>query len=202
MALWLAEEPLLVASKSASRRALLEAAGIPIEVCPADIDERGIEDRAALDRPEAVAALLAREKARAVAALAPRRLVLGADQTLALGLRRFSKARDRAEARAQLAVLRGGTHVLHSAVAVVRGGTVLFQHVAAARMTMRNFSDGFLDDYLDAAGAAACTSVGGYQLEGLGVQLFKDVAGDHATILGLPLLPLLQFLREEGCLAA
>ena len=201
MPLWLAARPLMLASKSTARRALLEAAGIPVEIEPASIDERAVEARAGLDDAAAAAGLLAREKARAVAQKHPGRLVLGADQTLALGQRRFSKAPDRAGARAQLAALRGKTHTLHSAVAVVQGGAVMFQHVDAAHLTMRAFSDGFLDSYLDTVGGAATASVGGYQLEGAGIQLFERVEGAHSTILGLPLLPLLDWLRRSGHLA-
>ena len=131
----------------------------------------------------------------------PGRFVLGADQTLALGERRFSKASDRAGARIQLAALRGRMHVLHSAIAVARDGNILFEHVDAARLTMRAFSDAFLESYLDTVGNAAFGSVGGYQLEGPGIQLFEKVEGDHSTILGLPLLPLLAWLRELGLLA-
>ena len=202
MTLWLASQPLVLASKSPARRALLEAAGIPIEIRPADIDERAVEARAGKRDPVDVALLLAREKARAAAAIGqPERVVLGADQTLALGERRFSKASDRAGARAQLAALRGQTHALHSAVAVVRDGTVIFEHADAAHLTMRAFSDRFLDSYLDAVGVAATASVGGYQLEGIGIQLFERVVGDHFTVLGLPLLPLLDWLRRAGMLA-
>jgi septum formation protein len=201
MPLWLAAEPLMLASKSASRRAVLESAGIPIDIEPADVDERGIEERAGLESPDRIAALLAREKARVVSAKHPNRTVLGADQTLALGQRRFSKASNRAAARQQLAALRGNTHTLHSAVCVMRGGTVLFENVDAAHLTMRPFSDVFLDSYLDAVGDKALASVGGYQLEGTGIQLFERVDGDHFTVLGLPLLPLLDWLRQAGLLA-
>jgi septum formation protein len=201
MSLWLAPLPLLLASKSKTRRALLEAAGLPLEVVPADLDERAIEVDAGITDPAGVAKLLAREKARAVAAKTPGRFVLGADQTLALGDRRFSKASDRAGARIQLAALRGRTHMLHAAIAVARDGNILFEHVDAARLTMRAFSDAFLERYLDAVGDAALASVGGYQLEGPGVQLFEKVEGEHSTILGLPLLPLLAWLRELGLVA-
>ena len=181
---------------------MLEAAGVAVEVKPAAIDERGVEARAGVSGADAVASLLAREKANAVGSNDPERLVLGADQTLALDGRRFSKAVDRAAARQQLSALRGRTHTLHSALAVVRGGTVLFEYVDAAHLTMRSFSDDFLDAYLDAVGGAALASVGCYQLEGQGIQLFERVEGDHFTVLGLPLLPLLAWLRREGLMAA
>jgi septum formation protein len=201
MALWLLAEPLVLASRSAARAALLAAAGIAVEVLPADIDERGVEAKAATQDAAAAAALLAREKARAVAAQRPGRLVLGADQTLALGTRRFSKPADRAAAAEQLRALRGKTHALHSALALTRDGEMLFEHADTARLTMRSFSDKFLAQYLDAAGDAATASVGGYQLEKPGIQLFERVEGDYFTILGLPLLPLLDFLRRQRCLA-
>lgn len=201
MSLWLAPAPLVIASKSAVRRAVLEAAGIPLEVRPADIDERDIEARSSAAGPGEVAALLAREKARAIAAVMPGRLVLGADQTLALGARRFSKPVDRAAAREQLQALRGRTHELHSAVAVVRDAEVLYDRVEVARLTMRTFADEFLDRYIDTAGSAVTASVGAYQLERTGVHLFSRVEGDHFTVLGLPLLPLLDFLRNQGLVA-
>src|SRR5262249_39052885 len=191
---------------------VLAAAGIPLELAPADIDERGIAARAALSDPGEIAALLAREKARAIATRFPGCLVLGADQTLALGERVFSKPDDLDAARAQLKLLRGRTHALHAAIALVRrkaggqdaGGAaeVVFEHVAVARLTMRDFSDRFLDAYLAGAGSAVTASVGAYQVEKLGIQLFEHIEGDHFTILGLPLIPLLDVLRREGCLAA
>jgi septum formation protein len=200
MSLWLASEPLVLASRSEVRRTMLEAAGIAVEVRPADIDERGVEATAPAGDAGAAAALLAREKARAIAAAMPGRLVLGADQTLTLGAQRFSKPADRAAASAQLRALAGRTHELHSAVAFVRDGAVLFEHVGVARLAMRPLPEAFVDAYLDAAGAAATASVGAYQLEGLGVQLFDRVDGDYFTVLGLPLLPALEFLRRQGFL--
>jgi septum formation protein len=202
MPLWLADQPLVLASKSAIRHAILRDAGLPVEVRSADIDERAIEQRATTRDAGEVAALLAREKARTIASRLAGRLVLGADQTLALGERRFSKPAHRAAAREQLAALRGRTHELHTAVAVVRADTVLFEHRETARLTMRAFSNRFLDAYLDAVGADAATSVGGYQLEGAGIQLFERVEGDHFVILGLPLIALLQYFRQAGWLAA
>jgi septum formation protein len=202
MSLWLADRPLLLASKSQSRRALLESAGIPLEISPADVDERAIEARAGHSDAGEVAAVLARAKAQAVAAQNPGRLVLGADQTLALGMRRFSKPVDRAAARDQIKSLRGNSHHLHSAFALARDGTLVFEHREAAQLTMRLFSDDFLERYLDAAGDAVTASVGAYQVEGSGIHLFERIEGSHFTILGLPLLPLLDFLRREGCLSA
>jgi septum formation protein len=201
MALWLADQPLVLASKSAARRALLESAGIPVVVCAADIDERAIEARSPATTAQDVALLLARAKAGAVADKLSGRVVLGADQVLASDAARFSKPADRAAARDQLRALRGRTHALHSAVAVVRGTEVLFAHISSANLTMRPFSDAFLEAYLDTAGCAVTASVGAYQVEGLGVHLFERIDGDHATILGLPIMPLLAFLRREGFLA-
>jgi septum formation protein len=202
MSLWLADRPLVLASKSAVRHAVLRDAGLAVEVVPADIDERGIERRAATQDASAIAALLAREKAQAIAGRLSGRLVLGADQTLALGERRFSKPVDGAAAREQLKAMRGKTHALHSAIALVRDGTVLFEHCEIARLTMRQFSDDFLEAYLVAAGAAVTASIGAYQLERVGIQLFERIEGDHFVILGLPLFALLRYLRQSRYLAA
>ena len=201
MPLWLAAVPLVLASRSAVRRTLLEAAGVPVEICPADIDERGVEAGAPLQAPVAIAALLAREKASVMAERNRGRLILGADQTLSLDGRRFTKPADRAAAQAQLRALSGRTHELYSAIAFVQDGAGLFEYVGVARLTMRTVSDRFLDDYLDAVGDAATASVGAYQLEGLGIQLFERLDGDYFTVLGLPLTTALDFLRRHGCLA-
>jgi septum formation protein len=201
MSLWHARQPLVLASRSAPRRAMLEAAGIPIEVCSPDLDERAVEAAAGPRSPADAARLLACEKAKAAARHMPHLLVVGADQTLALGERRFDKPRDRAAAREQLMTLAGKTHLLHSAVALARDGEVLFDGTDTASLTMRNLSGPFLDRYMDAAGSAVLDSVGAYQLEKLGIHLFERVDGDHFTILGLPLLKLLEFLRRTGSLA-
>ena len=126
--------------------------------------------------------------------------MIGADQTLALGERLFSKPSGRAQAAEQLRLLAGNSHALHSAVAVARDGKIVFADVSVATMTMRKLSDSEIEAYLDAAGEAVTSSVGAYQLEGLGVHLFERIEGDHFTILGLPLLPLLAFLRSERLL--
>jgi septum formation protein len=201
MGSWRADEPLVLASRSESRRAVLAAAAIPVEVLPADIDERAMEAQAGAKSPSEIALLLARAKACAVAGKRPGRLVLGADQTLALGERLFAKPADLAGARDQLKSLRGRTHELHSGLVLVRDQAVLFEQCETARLTMREFSDRFLESYLETVGHAVTASVGGYQVEGAGIQLFERIDGDHFTILGLPLLPLLHYLRRAGCLA-
>ena len=202
MSLWRAE-PLVLASKSSVRRALLEAAGIPLTIEPAAIAERAIESSKAASASAAnVALLLAREKALDVAGKKSKSTVLGADQTLALGARRFSKPANALAAREQLKALSGKTHELHAAVAVAQGGEIVFETVATARLTVRPLSESFLDAYLAAAGERVSSSVGAYQLERLGVHLFERVEGDHFTILGLPLLPLLAYFRSAGLVAS
>jgi septum formation protein len=202
MNLWIGE-PLVLASKSASRRAVLEAAGIPFVLDPAEIDERAVEQsQAAQAGAKEVAVLLAREKALATAARHPGRMVLGADQTLALGDRRFSKPRSLAAARDQLAIMAGKTHELHSGAALAKDGRIIFEAVTTARLTMWALSPAFIDAYLAAAGERVLTSVGAYQLEGLGVHLFEQIKGDHFTILGMPLLPLLAYFRADGTMVS
>jgi septum formation protein len=201
MSLWRGTFPLILASQSSARKMLLANAGLEFEAVTADIDERGIQAASRLSNPREIALLLAREKAKAVSAARPGSYVIGADQTLALGMRLFNKPAGRAQALAQLRDLAGKSHELNSAVAVARDGKIVFEDVSVARMTMRPMSEAELSAYLDAAGDAVTRSVGAYQLEGLGIHLFERIEGDHFTILGLPLLPLLAYLRSEQLIA-
>jgi len=200
MTLWRGKQPLVLASQSKARQSLLANAGITFEADPADIDERAVQASSGLSAPGDIAGLLAREKARAVSARRQGQYVVGADQTLALGARIFNKPAGRSQAAEQLRALSGQCHELHAAVAIARDGRLLFERISVARMTMRALGDMEIDNYLDAAGEAVTSSVGAYQLEGLGVHLFERIEGDHFTILGLPLLPLLAFLRSEHLL--
>lgn len=201
MGLWRGKSPLILASQSSARKMLLANAGLEFIAITADIDERGIQAASRLSSPRDIGLLLAREKAKAVSANHPGSYVIGADQTLALGDRLFNKPAGREQAMAQLRDLAGKSHELNSAVAVAHDGKIVFEDVSAARMTMRRMSEAELSAYLDAAGDAVTTSVGAYQLEGLGIHLFERIEGDHFTILGLPLLPLLAFLRRERLVA-
>jgi septum formation protein len=201
MTLWRGKSPLILASQSRARQVLLANAGISFKSIPADIDERAVQQKSGLSAPADVAAVLAREKALWVSSHQPGKFVIGADQTLALGGRLFSKPGGRAQAAEQIRTLAGRSHELHSAVAVACDGAILFETVTIARMTMRTLGEAEIAAYLDEAGAAVTSSVGAYQLEGLGVHLFDRIEGDHFTILGLPLLPLLAFMRSEHLLA-
>ena len=200
MTLWCGKDPLILASQSRARQMLLANAGIVFQAVPADIDERAVQQASGLAAPGEIAALLAREKALWVSSRHPGKYVVGADQTLALGDRLFSKPAGLEQAAEQLRALAGHAHTLHSAVAVARDGKILFAETAIARMSMRPLSEVEIKVYLDAAGEAVTSSVGAYQLEGLGVHLFDRIEGDHFTVLGLPLLPLLAFLRNERLL--
>jgi septum formation protein len=195
-------EKLVLASGSAARLALLEAAGLRVTVAPADVDEDEIKRRFAGLSVETVAAALADAKASHAARLTPEALVIGADQILVCDGRRFDKPRSTDEARSHLVALRGREHRLVSAAVCRRGRERLWLHVASPSLAMRDFSDAFLDDYLAAEGMAAKQTVGAYRLEGLGIRLFERVEGEHGSILGLPMLPLLSFLQEAGVLAA
>jgi septum formation protein len=201
MTVWQGNERLVLASQSRARQLLLANVGIDFEAIPADIDERAAQQSAGLSAPADIAVLLARAKAVAVSIQKPDRYVVGADQTLALGQRLFNKPSGRLEAAEQLRSLAGRTHELNSAVAVAHGGEIVFVHVALARMTVRPLNEVEIEAYLTHAGEAVTSSVGAYQLEGPGVHLFERIEGDYFTILGLPLLPLLAFLRSEKLLA-
>jgi septum formation protein len=198
-----AQHPLVLASQSAARRALLAAAGIAAAVDPADIDEGAIKSahRAQGKSADDCALALAEAKAAHVSPRHPAQLVIGADQILECGSEWLDKPTDLAAARGQLRFLRGRTHELVAAIAVVLDGALLWHHAERARLTMRAFSDAFLDDYVAAVGERLLATVGGYALEGLGAQLFERVEGDYFAILGLPLMPLLAFLRARGAVA-
>jgi nucleoside triphosphate pyrophosphatase len=202
MTLWRGKEPLILASQSHARQVLLANAGINFESEPAAIDERQIQQKSNLSTPGDIAALLAREKCLFVSRRRPGRYVVGADQTLALGTRLFTKPSGRTQAAEQLRALAGRSHELYSAVAVARDGKILFEKIAIARMSMRALSEAEIGAYLGEAGATVTSSVGAYQLEGLGVHLFERIEGDHFTILGLPMLALLEFFRSERLLGA
>jgi septum formation protein len=192
----------VLASGSASRKALLEQAGLRFETRAANVDEAAIKQSAIASGTSAhdAALLLAEFKALRVARRDPEALVIGCDQLLVCEGRWFDKPPDIAAARAHLAALRGRAHTLVTAVLCQRGEQRLWHHVAQPRLTMRDFSDAFMEAYLAAEGQALTTTVGAYRLEGLGVHLFDKVEGEHASILGLPLLPLLGFLRQHGVL--
>jgi septum formation protein len=195
---WRESAPLILASKSAGRRQALLHSGIPFESIPADVDERAIQSRLEAADADTIALTLARAKALAISEKG--RLVLGADQTASCEGRIFGKPADMRDAEALLRFLSGKRHRLHSAIALARDGALIFETVAVADLTMRALSDEFIAAYLAAVGETALTSAGAYQIEGLGAQLFSKVEGDHWTIMGLPLLELLEALRREGAL--
>lgn len=195
-------EKLILASGSPFRKKLLEHAGIEVEAIPADLDERALEAPLADSgaSPEDVALVLAEAKATAVSEEHPGRLVLGCDQTLSLGDEVFHKPADMEAARRHLLKLSGRTHHLNSAVVLVRNGEALWRHVGIASLTMRKLDPGFIGRHLAHVGDKALSSVGAYQIEGEGIQLFEKVEGDYFTIVGLPLLPLLEELRKLGAI--
>jgi septum formation protein len=192
--------PLILASASPSRRQLLAQAGLAFEIEPSGVDEDEVKLSLVGERakPRDIATTLAEMKAMRVSARRVGALVIGADSTLACNGRLFDKPPTLAAARQQLADLGGQTHELHSAVVVAQNGARIWQAADHGLLTMRSFTDSFLDAYLARAGEAVCSSVGAYQLEGLGAHLFSRIEGDYFTILGLPLLPLLAFLAEHG----
>lgn len=195
---------LVLASGSAARRAMLEAAGVAFEAIPADVEERGIRDgllasNAAVPRSR-IAEALARAKAEKVSADNPDALVIGSDQILAFGDEIFDKPSTLADARASLVKLRGAGHALHSSVALAQNGACTWVATQSAELVMRNFSDVTLEAYLARVGSSILGSVGAYQIEGPAIQLFERVKGCHFTILGMPLLPLLAELRAREVL--
>lgn len=196
------DPPLILASQSATRAALLQGAGLCFETCPARVDEAAAKEAARAESASAADAALLLAGLKAARIRVPDALVIGADQILVCEGRWFDKPATLADARAHLQALRGRTHTLETAVVCHRGGEEVWRHVARPRLAMRAFSDGFLDAYLAAEGETALASVGAYRLEGLGAQLFDRVEGEHAAVLGLPLLPFLGFLRQHGVLLA
>ena len=195
---------LVLASASPFRRTLLANAGLAFEARAAAIDERALEQplEASGASPVDVALALAEAKGKDVARHFPNALVIGSDQTMSLGTRVYHKPRDMTEAAEHLRSLSGRTHSLNSAIVLVRDDEVVWRHVSTAKMTVRPLSDGFIDRHLARVGEKALTSVGAYQLEGEGIQLFETIEGDYFTILGLPMLPLLSKLRELGAIDA
>jgi nucleoside triphosphate pyrophosphatase len=198
----LALKPVVLASTSATRLALLESVGLEVEAVPSGLDERTMIAAMTQDEddlpPADVAAILAQAKANAVSEMRAGAVVIGADQTLELDGELFVKPQTIEGARANLLRLRGKTHLLHSAVSIVRDGEQLWAGLETAALTMRDFTPQFLGRYSVAAGADMLDSVGSYRVEGIGLQLFETIDGDHSTILGLPLLPLLAELRKLG----
>ncbi|ACG76416.1 Maf/YceF/YhdE family protein [Phenylobacterium zucineum HLK1] len=196
-------ETIILASKSAARRAVLEGAGVPFECATAGVDEDAVKASLLAEgaRPREVADALAELKAVRVSRRTPG-FVIGADQTLELGGRLYDKVDTIDAARERLKELRGQVHKLHSAVVVAKDGAPIWREVATCTLAMRPFSDAFLETYLAEEGEAALGSVGCYRLEGPGAQLFEKIDGDYFAILGLPLLGLLDLLRRHGALAA
>ena len=191
-------QTIILASSSPFRLKMLEDAGLSVEAVAADIDERAVEKAVEGSgvTPGELAAILAEAKAVEVSERRPGRLVIGADQTLSLGDEVLHKPRDMEEARRRLLALSGRTHELNSAVVVARDGAVVWRHVGVARLTMRELDPAFIGRHLSRVGEKALSSVGAYQVEGEGIQLFDTIEGDHFTIVGLPLLPLLAELRR------
>lgn len=193
---------IVLASTSSTRQSMLRGAGLSFAPASPAVDEKAMLAESPHWSPRDAALNLAEAKAVDVSHRHGDAFVIGADQVLALGGRIYGKPKDRAHCREQLSELRGRSHELVSAVALARNGQVIWTHDDTAVLTMRSFTDPFLEAYLDAIGDDCTTSVGGYKIEGRGVQLFQSISGDHFTILGLPLVPLLQRLREAGEIAA
>ncbi|MFD1747217.1 Maf-like protein [Rhizobium helianthi] len=196
------KEPLVLASSSPFRRMLMENAGLAFEAMPAAIDERALEQEfnQTPTSPSQIALLLARAKALDVSARQPGAIVIGSDQTMSLGDRVFHKPKSREDARDTLMALSGKMHQLNSGLCLARDQHILWEGVSSARLHVRELSPPFIESYLDRVGDKVMSSVGAYQLEGEGVQLFSAIEGDYFTILGLPMLPLLEALRNLGAI--
>ena len=195
---------LILASKSASRRTLMTGAGLDYEAVAADIDERAVENELAARKaePPEVAVELAKAKAVHVSKAHPEAYVIGSDQVLSLGSQLFHKPKDMQDAANHIRKMSGKTHHLNCGVAIARRGEVLWSDVSIAAMTMREITPAFLEHYLQVAGEGILQSVGAYQFEGPGIQLFEEIQGDYFTILGLPMLKLLAGLRKLGLIDA
>lgn len=189
---------LILASKSEIRARLLHNAGLDATILPASVDEQALKISHKNLTPAALADKLAAAKASEISTTHCQALVIGADQTLSLKGRLFNKPENIAEVRENLKSLRGQTHSLHTALSIAQAGKIIWRYQDQADLVMREFSDDFLEYYLKQCGDGVLTSLGGYQLEGHGAQLFAKITGDYFSILGLPLLPLLEFLRQSG----
>jgi septum formation protein len=189
---------LILASTSSTRRQMLQNAGVDVKAMPSPFDEQRAHGENRNKPAPELATFLALRKAQALSELFPETIVLGSDQTMNLAGNVMHKPKDLESAKNQLMKLRGKSHELHVAIALTRGDKILFEHSDSAQLRVRNFSEEFIDDYLARISPNVLGSVGCYQIENLGVQLFDRIEGDHFTILGLPLLPLLAFLREIG----
>ncbi len=196
--LWRLPDPIILASTSETRKSVLRSVGIPFEAVSPDVDERQIESglQALMKQPSEIALTLARAKSSEVSKKFARRWVIAADQTLSCDGHQFHKPTSRDQAAEQLSKLSGKTHYLHSAVVCVADSKIEFEHIETACLSMRQLSSSFISRYLDVCGESVTRSVGGYRIEGFGAHLFEEIEGDHTTILGFPILPVLRFFRH------
>jgi septum formation protein len=195
---WRLPDPIILASTSETRKSVLRSVGIPFEAISPDVDERQIESavQEQMIPPSEIALMLAKAKASEVSKRFSGRWIIAADQTLACDGHQYHKPTSRDEAAEQISSLSGKTHYLHSAVTCIANSRIEFEHIETASLSMRNLSSSFISRYLDVCGETVTRSVGGYQIEGFGAHLFEKIEGDHTTILGLPIFPLLRFLRQ------
>ncbi len=196
--LWRLPDPIILASTSETRKSILRSVGIPFEAISPDVDERQIETalQEQMIPPSDIALMLAKAKASEVSKRFSGRWIIAADQTLACDGYQYHKPTSRDEAAEQISSLSGKTHYLHSAVTCIANSRIEFEHIETASLSMRKLRSSFISRYLDVCGETVTRSVGGYQIEGFGAHLFEKIEGDHTTILGLPIFPLLRFLRQ------